>query len=474
MQVGMSISIRLRTVLALNVFVVGLALTLGWIAQDVAGELVQERFVQKMVTSASSFLKGSSLPPNDSVMGYFGELFDAEWVVSGGNSGDIIGSSLPATLAEEFRDRAMGAELAGTARLDSGVYRFHSADVQVMDPRTRRRIRGRLYMLVPRVQLQSARRRARARVGRVVWPAAIAATVLAVLLSVSITHPIRKLARQMDRLSDAQPTPEAEHSVSGGPTEVSRLAASFYRLMDRLRDAQRQVIQSDRLATLGRMALSVAHELRNPLSGIRMNVRVLKDRQGMEQDPGIEAILREIDRMDLYVEELMSLAPGTSASSRSASMERTHLSELAGGVLTILSGRLRHAGLEVRTDYPPDEPAVTADANQIRQVVMNLLVNAIEATPAGGAISVGIRRTGSGVRFSVTDSGGGVQYTDEDVFAAFVSSKQNGSGLGLYICRHMVTDHGGTIGYENGDAGATFWFELPDEPVARDGETTSP
>jgi signal transduction histidine kinase len=469
----MRISIRLRTILALNVYVVGLALVMGWIAQDTAGTLVEERYVKEMVASAAGFLKDKRFPRTDAMMGYLRELFNAEWVASAADGSAAAASSLPAAATGEFQRRLGDLGTSGVVRLGTARYRFDSADVGAPQADAARRTGGRLYMLVPDAQFQQARRSAQARVASVILPAALTATVLAVLFSLSITRPIRKLAGEMDRLSDAEGYAAAarpEAVVRRGPKEIRRLAGSFDRLLARLGEARRRAVQSEQLAVLGRVALSVAHELRNPLSGIKMNVRVLKDREGLTDDAGVAAILREIDRMGLYLDELMSLSPGARPADRALSPSATRLSELADGVLVILGGRLRHAGIAVKTDVPPDEPTVLADANQIRQAMMNLLVNAIEASPAGETISLAVRRAGEHLRFSVSDTGRGVPADGGDVFAAFATGKPNGVGLGLYICKRIIARHGGRIGYDSSDAGATFWFELPAGAAAADAD----
>ncbi len=459
----MQISIRLGTILTLNAFVVALALILGWVAQDVAGRLVEERYVNEMVAGASGFLKGRSYPRSDAMMANLRELFNAEWVAVDSRSRKITASSLSAELTEQFRGQMKGLDKSAVIRLGGELYRAGYADLDATDTPGERRMREALYALVPDARFQEARLRARERVWWAVLPAAAATTILAIGLSIFITRPIRKLAGQMDHLADVDHphTDGSGRAVKHGPKEVLKLANSFYHLMDRLGEARRRMIQSEQLAAIGKISLSVAHELRNPLSGIRMNVRVLKDRQNLGSDEGIEAILREIDRMGLYLDELMSFSPGSDSANRPFQPEPVRLSELADSVLMILSGRSRHAKIEVHTDFPDDEPFVPADANQIRQAIMNFMVNAIEATPAGGTVSIASSRRGPNVRLSVTDTGRGVPDGDKDIFEAFTTRKPNGVGLGLYICRQIVMRHGGTIGYcNNDDCGATFWFEL--------------
>jgi two-component system sensor histidine kinase HydH len=246
-----------------------------------------------------------------------------------------------------------------------------------------------------------------------------------------------------------------------GPKEVSRLARSFHELLERLGDARLRVAESERLAVLGKISLSVAHELRNPLSGIKMNLRVLLDHPDLKEDPGAEAILREVDRMGLYLDELMNFAPASDSRASAPPAEPTKLSELSESVLTILAGRCRHADVSIARNYPAEEPTAAANGNQIRQVMMNLMVNAVEAMPRGGTMTVRVDPAGEAVRFSVGDTGPGVQAGAGNLFEAFASARPGGVGLGLYLSKIIIERHGGRIGYDSTPVGATFWFDLP-------------
>ncbi len=217
----------------------------------------------------------------------------------------------------------------------------------------------------------------------------------------------------------------------------------------------------------------------------------------------------------------MSLSVNDDPAQRELNLAPTKLSELAEGVLAILAGRCRHAKIAVAKEFPPNEPAIPADAGQLRQVMMNLMVNAIQAMPTGGTMTVRVCSTGilpvcsmgilpmssqfpavsvsssssaaperqqqqqqeqqqqdmarmamlhkdmgkmpmlHRIRFQVADTGKGVAERDRDIFEAFVSDKPNGVGLGLYLCKQIVTRHGGKIGFDSSDKGATFWVELP-------------
>lgn len=472
----MRISITIWIILALNLAVLAEALVLGWVAQDAAGRVVEDRLARDMVASVSRFLGSRTIPVNSAMLDYLRQMLHSDWVAVAEGGAGIVGTSLSEPLAAEFSRKLPGAGQSPVMELAGERYHVDSHELSSEDWNAAAARGGaspsRLYVLIPAAHLRAARDDASRRVVGVMLPAAVAATALAGLLAFWTSRPIRRLTGEMHRLSEVQTLDGAadiatieparrRELLETGPRETRQLAAAFFELFDRLAAARERVAQSERLATLGKICLSVAHELRNPLSGIKMNIRVLQDRLGRADEPGLQAIVHEIDRMSLYLDELMALSPANASAVAAGRLNETRLSTLADSVLTILSGRCSHAKIEVVRDYAANELAVRVDANPIRQVMMNFIVNAIEAMPSGGTLNVTIRAADGRVRFVVGDTGGGVRADGRDIFAAFSSGKPGGVGLGLYLSKQMVTRHSGRIGYDNGPSGAQFWFEIP-------------
>jgi signal transduction histidine kinase len=148
---------------------------------------------------------------------------------------------------------------------------------------------------------------------------------------------------------------------------------------------------------------------------------------------------------------------------RPEEIKEVDLSETLDSVMRLLEGRCRHAGVSVHYDYRPEVPRACAAPNRLRQLVMNLIINAIEAMPGGGSITIRTQAAPPGrIRLSVEDTGEGIRAAPpERVFELFFSSKDHSSGLGLYIARQLVLAQGGKIGCKNTDEGALFWVELP-------------
>lgn len=265
------------------------------------------------------------------------------------------------------------------------------------------------------------------------------AVVLGMLTAQRVARPLERLAAQ------AQGLPVQDvRSVGGGP-ELDRLVEAMNRMLAEVRRAERW-------AVMGRMAAGVAHEIRNPLSSMKMTVQMLRQ-EARDAEP-YDLLLREIERLELTAAELT----GTTQPLR---REPTRLETAVDDVLDLMRRRLEHLGVRVQKRYEP-APPVPVDVARFKRCVMNLVLNGAQAMPNGGVLAVGLRARNGRVRLEVTDEGGGVPPEVRDrIFEPFVTTKQDGVGLGLALTRRIVEDHGGTIGFESAPRGTTFWIELP-------------
>ncbi len=480
--------------IGMNVLIIVLGAGLAVLAGNAAGEVVEQRLVRQVAENAGKFLVDRRLPLSDALMNDLRRLFGVDFVAVGAERSELLALSLVAQEAEPFMDRVRQGGSGGRIDLGGLRCRFDSHEIRLAPgPQDAAGRRVRVFVVAPDTLYQDARAKAVGGIVLLAVPAIAVASLLAVALSLTISRPLRRLAGEMDKAvteegqgqaegemqrreagfvegTDAKGTGAGDRRSRGsrrGPSEVVRLGESFDQLLKRLSQAQVELARSERLATLGRVAAGVAHELRNPLSGIKMNLRVLQDEMPRDA-PGAattELVLREVDRMDLFVRELMALAAGDGRGDPPAGgdLPGVDLAEAAESVVALLDGRLRHARVTVERSFPAELPAVRGDAPRVRQVLMNLIVNAMEAMPGGGTLHLSAAEGDDNglVRFSVADSGDGVHVRDMDVFDAFTSTKAGGVGLGLYLCRKIIQAQGGRIGYENTGQGAVFWFELP-------------
>jgi PAS domain S-box-containing protein len=202
------------------------------------------------------------------------------------------------------------------------------------------------------------------------------------------------------------------------------------------------LIRSERLAAIGRMSAHVTHEIRNPLSSIGLNAEMLKDAaDGSEAQTLCEAIIREVDRLTAITEEYLKFA-------RLPRPElRPHqIGELLTTIAVFVRRDCEAANVKLVVDVPEGLPSIQIDADQIRQAILNLVRNAKESMPEGGALWLGARREGDAILLFVKDEGAGIPAEALDrIFDPFYSTKLTGTGLGLALCQQIVTEHGAQL-----------------------------
>lgn len=235
--------------------------------------------------------------------------------------------------------------------------------------------------------------------------------------------------------------------------------------------ARREVVQAERLAAIGELAAGVAHELRNPLTSVKL---LLQYATRGNKDSRIEAnelilILNEVRRMESTIEGLLDFA-------RKPVLQplRHNLTETIQRSLNLIEGRRLESRIHVEYEVPSTPVMVLGDAEQLNQVFVNLLQNAIEAMPDGGVLRLEIRPdiVLNSVSIAVADNGNGISESIQHrLFEPFATTKARGTGLGLAISRRIIQQHGGTIRAENlPGSGALFVVELPLADQAADAE----
>ncbi|HVR84185.1 MAG TPA: ATP-binding protein [Planctomycetota bacterium] len=267
----------------------------------------------------------------------------------------------------------------------------------------------------------------------------ILVVVLASVTAGTIARPLERLAEQ------AKTLPSGEVKRVGGGAELDHLVDAMNRMLAEVRRAER-------LGVMGQMAAGVAHEIRNPLSSIKMTVQML--REGAKDAEAYDLVLREIERLELIAAEL-------TGASQPLRKEAVSLDTVVEDVLELMRRRLEHLGVRVERSFAPSSE-VSVDVARFKCCVMNLVLNGAQAMPSGGPLRVAVGPRDGKVRFSVTDAGPGVPpEIAPRVFEPFVTTKQDGVGLGLALTKRIVEDHGGAMGYDPAPVGTTFWIELP-------------
>jgi len=223
--------------------------------------------------------------------------------------------------------------------------------------------------------------------------------------------------------------------------------------------AERRALQNEKLSTLGLVAGSIAHEVKNPLSSIKTIASVLaEDLRGTPHAQDLGVIIGEIDRLSTTVSRLLQFARPASQAGGAGS-----LLAAIQGTLAVLRHLAKEQSVLIIQKVPTDLPDVTADENMLREIVFNLVSNAIDAAGAGGQVTVTCRGDGRFAELCVSDNGPGLTPLVQDrLFEPFVTTKEQGTGLGLYVVGRHVREIGGEIHCETEAAkGTRFIVRLP-------------
>jgi len=284
----------------------------------------------------------------------------------------------------------------------------------------------------------------------------------------------RREVSGMDHNGDRWVSEIQTKPLFGNEAEVQYVIETF-RDRSHEKRLERQLLQSAKLVSIGEVATGIAHEIRNPLAGIRLGLDALEP--GSIQDPSVKDILddisRDITRLDRVVSDLLNFTKA-----RPSMPEWFHLSALFNQVCRYIRGAAQHQGIEVEVEVQPTDLRLWADRNQIHQVLLNLLLNAVQAMPKGGQLRIcgkwcenlnwsGDRKERGGYRITIRDTGCGIaeEYMHR-LFDPFFTTKPNGTGLGLATSLSIVRKHNGEIRINSTPGeGTTAQILLPEGPA---------
>jgi signal transduction histidine kinase len=249
--------------------------------------------------------------------------------------------------------------------------------------------------------------------------------------------------------------------LQGLQDQLHGLVGEITQVVEKLHQREREVLRAEQLAAVGQLAAGVAHELRNPLTSVKLLVQTNREEaesRGMPVED-LDVIEREIHRMEHCVQHFLDYARPPQPHRRP-----TDLAGVVERTFALVGGRARKQHVELAFDPPATPVRVEADADQLQQLLVNLALNSLDAMPRGGTLRAELRRGDEGcaeLRFSDTGPGIAPDLAPH-LFEPFVSSKETGLGLGLVTSRRIAENHGGRLTAQNvGGGGASFLLRLP-------------
>jgi signal transduction histidine kinase len=250
--------------------------------------------------------------------------------------------------------------------------------------------------------------------------------------------------------------PDQNHELRAFVQAINSMAENRQRLEAELR-------REDRLRSMGRVVAGIAHEIRNPLNGIRLTARVLARRlQGYDAaKEHIDVIIGEIDRLDSLLNSLLLFRH-----EEIGARHRQPVLPIVQRSLAVIQPHAQERGVSVRLEQSAQVDA-SVEADKLQQAIMNVLLNAVDASGAGGVVNVRMQMADDRLDIAVEDSGPGLSAASQDqVFEAFYTTKPGGTGLGLAVTKAVLERMGATIEAANYSGGARFTIQLPREAAS--------
>ena len=316
--------------------------------------------------------------------------------------------------------------------------------------------------------------------------------LVAILLSKRISVPLRTLEEAARKISGGEY--KSSFTIKKAPREVENLAIALHQMameLDKekqeleewadtlevkvqertseLKKIHGQLFRSEKLASLGKLAAGVAHEINNPLTGVLTNASLLFEDlpEGDQRKEDARVIVNETIRCREIVKRLLDFARQTKPMKK-----HTNINSLVDNIVLLVRNQTSFRNIDIQRNLEENLPEIMADGDQIQQVIINFILNASDAMPNGGSLNIesGAMKNGEYIELKFTDTGLGISEENKNrIFDPFFTTKESGTGLGLSISYGIVEQHGGTIHVESEvGKGTTFTVQLPIKSIAEE------
>jgi len=284
--------------------------------------------------------------------------------------------------------------------------------------------------------------------------------VIAALLSVGGTLQMGiALRRGVARIQHGLASMEKDfaYRLPTGIDELGEISRSINRMAFVRGRLEEELRREDRLRAIGRTVAGIAHEIRNPLNGIRLSMQLLEQRlkRGSVQPEDLGGVISEVDRMDALLNDLLAFKE-----KKQVVLSEQKLLPLIEKCVNLVQPQQGIGKIRIEAGDPGLRARI--DSQRLTQALMNLLLNAVEATQNHDEVKVKLYETNQAVTIEVHDSGPGLDEEQrKHLFEAFYTTKPDGTGLGLAVSRELLEEMGGKLTFKNGSPGAMFVIELP-------------
>lgn len=292
--------------------------------------------------------------------------------------------------------------------------------------------------------------------------------LVALAATVVFRQLLRRTTRSLEELTTATAVVGRGDFVPAlppaGRDEVGKLTASFETMVGKIREMVSQIESSRQMAVLGQFAAHLSHEIRNPLTSIKLNLQKLEreERDGLLSESAgrpLEISLREVGRLEGVVRGVLDLARVGTRETATCSLHR-----LAGETLDMVAGQAEGQGVRIERGFEAGADQIQVDPSQLKGALLNLVLNALDAMPGGGTLRVVTAVYAGRIRLAVSDTGAGIPTAMRaEIFRPFFTTKSAGTGLGLPLAKRAIEDNGGTLvlAPERNEPGTEFVIELP-------------
>jgi signal transduction histidine kinase len=293
------------------------------------------------------------------------------------------------------------------------------------------------------------------------------------LLARRITGPLKKLAEGTLRISRGDFSQRIDiHSQD----EIGHLALSFNEMTSdlletrqRMEEANRKLVQAEKLASIGRISATLAHEIRNPLTSVKLNIQKLMQNEGMDEEEKEHLNISQegIGQIEKFVKEMLNFTRASDLN-----LERFSMVQIIEEAIKMLKSSMEEKKVVLERTYAENLPQVFVDGDKLKQVFLNVLRNAVEAVEAGGRLGLTLSLAGERgarrINVRISDNGCGIPEKDwENIFEPFFTTKPSGIGLGLANARKIIEQHKGSIRVvKKRGKGTCFEIQIPGEEAS--------